>query len=161
MATPTGVFNGNSRHNAMTLDDRIDAQQPRPYDRKLSIIRATMGDDAYSGWYLDVVNLPGPAWRNAIDEKMLQLCDADGRAVVSMTTKQAKDSARRCGCITCTGALENVCNSIMWYARPGYCLKSVAAHAKKQARANRRYFIQQLREALASAVIKHSGDRQP
>ena len=150
MATPTGVLNGNSRHNRIALDDQLDAQQPRPYDRKLDIIRATMGDDAYFGWYLDVVNLPGPAWRAEIDDMMLKLCDADGRAVTSMTTKQAKDSAKRCGCIACTGCLENVKNSIMWYAQ--------SSKIHRQARSNRRYFIQQLREALASAVIKHSGE---
>jgi hypothetical protein len=77
-----------------------------------------------------------------------QLCDADGRAVTRLTTYQAKETARRCGCITCTGCLENIKNAVMWYAQ--------SAKIHHQARANRRYFIQQLRAALASAVINHN-----
>lgn len=145
MSAPVGVLNGNSRHNRLTADEIMDAQVPGPYDIKLRIIKATMPD--YETWYQEIVNLPGPAWRAEIDDMMLKLCDADGRAVSAMTTKQARDSAKRCGCITCTGALENVRNSIMWYAQ--------SAKIHRQARSNRWYFIQQLREALASAVIKH------
>jgi len=75
MGAPVGVFNGNSRHNRLSPDEMLDAQIPGPYDMKLRAIKATMPN--YETWYQDVVNLPGPQWRAAIDNQISALCDAD------------------------------------------------------------------------------------
>jgi hypothetical protein len=69
----------NPKSARFTTGDLSEMQEPREYDRKLSVIRATLPD--YEKWYQEIVNLPARKWRAAIDEKLTQLCDADARAI--------------------------------------------------------------------------------
>jgi len=76
MAAPVGVLNGNHRHNRLTTDEMLDATEPRPYDKKLAVIKNSLGG-AFDEWYQNIVNLPAPKWRAAIDNQISALCDAD------------------------------------------------------------------------------------
>jgi hypothetical protein len=75
-----------------------------------------------------------------------KLRKADNRA----TLRRLKDTAARCGCISCTGVLEGIRSAVKWYAQ------SPKVH--KYARINRRHFIQSLRDVIASPVINHTGE---
>ncbi len=68
-----------SKPSALSPGDLAEMQEPREYDKKLDILRATLPD--YEKWYQEIVNLPARKWRAAIDAKLTQLCDADARAI--------------------------------------------------------------------------------
>ena len=73
---------------------------------------------------------------------------ADNRQPV--TLRRLKDTAARCGCISCTGALDGITSAVKWYAQ--------ARAAHKYARINRRHFIQSLRDVITSPTINHTGE---
>ena len=75
--------------------------------------------------------------------------DADKRTVKSATYHSLKAAARACGCPTCSGVLENIKDAVTYY-------KQVERVRKTLTRINRRYFIQKLRDALASRTISHN-----
>ncbi len=74
--------------------------------------------------------------------------DADRQAIMSASTFEVKKIARICGCMTCLGYLINIDGGIMSFKSAGM--------NKRFVRGNRKYFIQKLREALASQFIKHN-----
>lgn len=65
-----------------------------------------------------------------------------------VTLHTLKETARRCGCTTCTGALAGIADAVKWYR------VNRAAHV--YARKNRQYFIQRLREVIASPTVNHN-----
>lgn len=138
-------FQGVLSTPTLSASDLAELSEPRPYDMKLDVIRATLTGD-FEAWYQNIVNLPATKWRAAIDAKIAELCDADNRKPV--TLHALKEAARRCGCITCTGALAGIADAVKWYR------VNRAAHV--YARKNRQYFIQRLREAIASPTVNHN-----
>lgn len=66
----------------------------------------------------------------------------------NLSTHGLKAWARRCGCISCIGALYNVNYSVRDYAR------SMGDH-RRWARTNRVYAIQHLRDVVTSVYTKH------
>ena len=75
--------------------------------------------------------------------------DADKQAVKSVTYHSLKAAARACGCPTCFGVLESIKDAVTYY-------KQVERVHKALTRINRLYFIQKLRDALASRTISHN-----
>jgi hypothetical protein len=83
-----------------------------------------------------------------IDCEVYNINDGDRQAIMQASTHDVKRVAKICGCMTCLGYLINIDGGIMSYKSAGI--------NKRFVRGNRRYFIQKLREALASPNIKHN-----
>jgi hypothetical protein len=90
----------------------------------------------------------------ALLQKAQELLDADRRAIKNASYHDLKMAAQQCGCLTCKGVLENI---------KGTLCAAVSTIAyfdwrgrRYQLRAQRRHFIQQLRENMASPTLKHN-----
>jgi hypothetical protein len=81
--------------------------------------------------------------------------DADKRTIKDATYHDLKMAAKACNCLTCAGILENIKNAILWRLE-SYVSKKMEIEKNKSARENRRYFIKQLRENMASPNLKHN-----
>jgi hypothetical protein len=85
--------------------------------------------------------------------------DGDARTIQGASYHDLKTAAETCGCITCKGVLENIRNTIIARSEI-YVSKNMEREKNWWARENRRYFIQKLRDALASPTIKHNFNKK-
>ena len=151
MGRAVGVFNGNSRHNR--IDPGYDAS-PLPAHLQAFIKEFENACEVLRRAGYQPAEFAKGSWAEreaAIIKKAGELLDADLRTVENASVRALKTAAGECNCMTCNSALYSIDSSVRDYA---HCN---TVYGRKWARQNRLYHIQQLREALASRTVKHSG----
>jgi hypothetical protein len=151
MGRAIGVFNGNSRHNR--IDPGYDST-PLPAHLQASMEQFKNACEVLrlAGYQPAEFATGTYAEREAaIIKKAGELLDADLRTIESASVRALKQAAGECNCMACNSMLYSIDSSLRDYA---HCN---TAYGPKWARQNRCYYIKQLREALASRTVKHSG----